>query len=424
MDQKVVLPPPKFVDAQAYIAEHTVPSLDKQIGEMREKKAVLKEENHRLMQILLSMERRNLAMQEQLEREKVQRQQALEDHIELYHKTEKECQEKIQQAQIEIKKDFEKAEAVLIQHKKDRNHLKFNLEEKREVDETRIAMLEKRDQLAQELKDVTKELRAKYDLFEREQFAQRNAQREAAEAKLKQMISEAKAQIDKEKLDTLREAEREWKVLAGEVNKFQKVVTGLRDEHEKLVQEANELEMQLMEAKLVSQLTKPDAGHTTLGKLQEEKEKLEEEKIRARTKPEAENRRRMTQHVNAMKKKRNELSGFMKLNSLKHEEMEQLRALAMNVIEQRNALMTFMNETITALRHEIAATYDQRGQPFRTSELILCHLNDGDDDVLGRQFSPNDMGTSMTASDQLKLLEVLYSRFSGIPQPRKLEEVI
>ena len=125
-----------------------------------------------------------------------------------------------------------------------------------------------------------------------------------------------------------------------------------------------------------------------------------------------------------MKKKRNELSGFMKLNSLKHEEMEQLRALAMNVIEQRNALMTFMNETITALRHEIAATYDQRGQPFRTSELILCHLNDGDDDVLGRQFSPNDMGTSMTASDQLKLLEVLYSRFSGIPQPRKLEEVI
>lgn len=424
MNEKVALPPPKYVDAQAYIAEHTVPELDKQVEEMRKKKALLKEENHRLTQILLSMERRNQGMLEQLEREKVQRQQSLEEHIDLFHKTEKECQEEIQRAQIEIRKDYQQAEQIVIGHKKERNHLKFNLEEKREVDETRIAMLEKRDQLTQELKDVTKELRAKYDLFEREQFAQRNAQREAAEAKLKEMISEAKAQIDKEKLDTLRESEREWKVLAEQVTQFQKVVTGLRDEHEKLVEEANELEMKLMEAKLVSQLAKPDSGYETIGKLQEEKEKLEEEKIRARTKPEAENRRRMTQHINAMKKKRNELSGFMKLNSLKHEEMEQLRALAMNVIEQRNALMTFMNETISALRHEIASTYDQRGQPFRTSELILCHLNEGDDDVLGRQFSPSEMGTNMTASDQLKLLEVLYSRFSGIPQPRKIEEVI
>ena len=424
MNEKVALPPPKYVDAQAYIAEHTVPELDKQVEEMRKKKALLKEENHRLTQILLSMERRNQGMLEQLEREKVQRQQSLEEHIDLFHKTEKECQEEIQRAQVEIRKDYQQAEQIVIGHKKERNHLKFNLEEKREVDETRIAMLEKRDQLTQELKDVTKELRAKYDLFEREQFAQRNAQREAAEAKLKEMISEAKAQIDKEKLDTLRESEREWKVLAEQVTQFQKVVTGLRDEHEKLVEEANELEMKLMEAKLVSQLAKPDSGYETIGKLQEEKEKLEEEKIRARTKPEAENRRRMTQHINAMKKKRNELSGFMKLNSLKHEEMEQLRALAMNVIEQRNALMTFMNETISALRHEIASTYDQRGQPFRTSELILCHLNEGDDDVLGRQFSPSDMGTNMTASDQLKLLEVLYSRFSGIPQPRKIEEVI
>ena len=424
MNEKVALPPPKYVDAQAYIAEQTVPELDKQVEEMRKKKALLKEENHRLTQILLSMERRNQGMLEQLEREKVQRQQSLEEHIDLFHKTEKECQEEIQRAQVEIRKDYQQAEQIVIGHKKERNHLKFNLEEKREVDETRIAMLEKRDQLTQELKDVTKELRAKYDLFEREQFAQRNAQREAAEAKLKEMISEAKAQIDKEKLDTLRESEREWKVLAEQVTQFQKVVTGLRDEHEKLVEEANELEMKLMEAKLVSQLAKPDSGYETIGKLQEEKEKLEEEKIRARTKPEAENRRRMTQHINAMKKKRNELSGFMKLNSLKHEEMEQLRALAMNVIEQRNALMTFMNETISALRHEIASTYDQRGQPFRTSELILCHLNEGDDDVLGRQFSPSDMGTNMTASDQLKLLEVLYSRFSGIPQPRKIEEVI
>lgn len=422
-NEKVAPPPPKFVDAQAYIAEHTVPALDKELEKMRQEKARLKEENHRLTQVLLSLERRNNGMFEQLQREKEERQQRLEEHIELFHKTEKECQEEIRLAQIEVKKDFQKAEQVLIAHKKDRNHLKFNLEEKREVEETRVAMLAKRDALTQELKDVTKELRAKYDLFEREQFAQRNAQREAAEAKLKEMIAEAKAQIDKEKLDTLREAEREWRVLAEQVTKSQKVVTGLRDEHDKLVQEGGDLEMKLMEAKLVSQLAKPDAGIDTMAKLQEEKQRLEEEKIRARTKPEAENRRRLTQHVNAMKKKRNELSGFMKLNSLKHEEMEQLRALAMNVIEQRNALMTFMNETISALRHEIAAQYDQRGQPFRTSELILCHLSEGDD-VLGRQFSPSDMGTNMTASDQLKLLEVLYSRFSGIPQPRQVEEVL
>lgn len=424
MSGKVAQPPPKFVDAQAYIAEHTVPELDKRIEEMQKQKEILQKENHRLAQYCLTLERRNFTIVEQLQLEKSEHEKKLEEHIQLYHKTEKECQQEIHRVQIEIKKDYQKAEQVLIGHKKERNHLKFNLQEKKEVDETRIAMLAQRDKLTQELKDVTKELRQKYDQFEREQFAERNAQREAAEIKLKQMIAEAKAQIDKEKIDTLKEAESESKVLAVQVTKSQKVVVGLRDEYNKLLEEANNLEMQLMEAKLVTQLTKPEQNQETIGKLQEERDRIEEEKIRTRTKPEAENRRKMTQHVNAMKKKRNELSGFMKLNSLKHEEMEQLRALAMNVIEQRNALMTFMNETMSALRHEIAASYNQRGQPFRTSELILCHLGEGDDEVLGRQFAANETGGTLTASDQLKLMEVLYARFSGVPQPRKMDEVI
>jgi hypothetical protein len=231
-------------------------------------------------------------------------------------------------------------------------------------------------------------------------------------------------QIEKEKIQTLKEAESQSKVLVVELTRCQKVVVALRDEHNKLLEEANELEMELMESKLVTQLTKPEARQEMIAKLQEEKARLEEEKMRTRTKPESENRRKATLHSNAMKKKKNELGGFMKLNSLKHEEMEQLRALAMNVIEQRNALILFINETMAVLRHEIAASYDQKGQPFRTSELILCHLNEGDDQILGRQFQASETSGKLSASDQLKLLEVLYARFSGVQQPRKIDEVV
>jgi hypothetical protein len=262
------------------------------------------------------------------------------------------------------------------------------------------------------------------DQFEREQFAERNRQREQLEIKLKQQIAEAKSQVDKEKIDTLKEAESQSKVLAIEVTKSQKVVVALRDQYNKLMEEANELEMQLMESKLVTQLTRPEVNQDTISKLQEERGRIEEQKIRTRTKPESENRRKATLHSNAMKKKQNELSGFVKLNSLKREEMEQLRALALNVIEQRRALILFMNETMALLRHEIASAYDQKGQPFRTSELILCHLNEGDDEVFGRQFQPNGTSQEMTASDQLKLLEVLYARFSGVCAPRKMDEAL
>jgi hypothetical protein len=209
-----------------------------------------------------------------------------------------------------------------------------------------------------------------------------------------------------------------------QVTKSQKQVVVLRDRYNKLLEEANELEMQLMESKLVTQLTKPDANQTRIGKLQDERDRLEDDKIRTRTKPEGENRRKATVHDNSMKKKKNELSGFMKLNTIKRTEMDILRGLAQNIIEQRNALTLFMNETMASLRHEIAASYDQRGKPFRTSELILCHLNEGDDDVLGRQFALTEESGRMTASDQLKLVEVLYSRFSGVQPPRRSDDVV
>jgi hypothetical protein len=179
-----------------------------------------------------------------------------------------------------------------------------------------------------------------------------------------------------------------------------------------------------MESKLVTQLTKPESRQEAIAKLTAEKGQLEDEKIRTRTKPEVENRRKTTQHSNSMRKMRNELDGFLKLNALKHEEMEQLRGLASNVLEQRFALVLFMNETMSALRREISSTYNQKGRPFRTPELVLCHLGEGDGDILGRQFRANNVSSGMTASDQLKLLEVLYARFNGIPQPRRVEAAL
>jgi hypothetical protein len=424
MAGRLAMPPYQFVDAEQYIEAHASVDLDSRTDDLIQKKHELQSENHRLSQVYLSLERRNKEILDELQLEKAEREQMLEDRRALFHQTKKDCQDEIQRVQVALQNDFQAAESVLIGHKKERNHLRFNLEEKKEVEEMRVAMLAQRDRLTQELKDTTKELRAKYAEFDRAQLAEREHQREADEIKLKQMIAEAKAQIDREKIDTLREAEAASKDLAVQVTKSQKVVVALRDQYNKLLDEANELEMQLMESKLVTQLVKPDSNQEVIERLIEERNRLDEEKLRIRTKPESENRRLATQHGNLMKKKQNELSGFMKLNSLKHEEIEQLRGLAINVVEQRNALILFMNETMAMLRHEIAASYDQKGKPFRTSELILCHLTKGDDEILGRQFAANESSSGMTATDQLKLLEVLYARFSGVRQPRKMEEVI
>lgn len=397
---------------------------EEQISQFTQEKEELQDENHRLSQYLLSLQRRNNGILEQLQFESAELEQKLEAKKLLFEQTKKQCQEEITQVQINIKKDYAEAEKVLIGHRKIHNHLLFNLNEKKEVDETRKSMIAQREKLSQELKEVIKDLQEKYNQCEHENIEKRRNKSNEEIKRLEELITEAKAQIDKEKIDTLREAESESKHLTIQVTKSQKVVAMLRDKYNKLLEEANELEMQMMEAKLVSQLTQPEQNQQVILKLQEERDRIEDEKIRARTKPEAENRRKMTQHVNSMKKKRNELSGFMKLNSLKHEEMEQLRALAMNVIEQRNALMTFLNETMTLIRHEIAASVDQKGLPFRTSELILCHVTENDQQLLGRTFASTNDTVVKELSEQLKFFEVLYSRFSGVPQPRKVEELI
>ena len=411
------------IDGEQYIKEHTVPGLEAEIQKLQAKKDSLKEENHKIQQYKLSLERRNFTILEQLKRESAEKAKMVEDHKELFEKTRKECQARIQQLQIEIKADFEAHEKLLIDKKKERNHLRFDMQEKKEIDDTRISMLEQRVNLTQELKETTMRLNQELKNFERESYAFRNKKSQELLEELNELKLKAKADIDKEKIDTLREAESQSKVISEQVTKFQKVVVSLRDKYNKLLEEANELEMQMMEAKLVTQLAKPENNQEAIAKLQEERDKIEDQKLRAKTKPEAENRRKMTQHVNSMKKKGNELAGFIKLNRIKHQEMEQLRALAMNVIEQRNALMTFMNETLAALRHVIASTFDQKGLPFRTTELILCHVNDGDEEVLGREFATND-NVSMNLSDTLKMFEVLYARFTGVPQPRKVEEAI
>lgn len=412
-----------YIDGEKFIEEHTIPPLDEEIQKLTEKKLLLKEENHNISQVYLSLQRRNNTILEQLKVESAEKEKTLEEHKLLFEKTKVECQIEIQKLQIEIKADFEAHEKQLIEKKKERNHLQFNMNEKKEIDETRVAMLQQRVALTQELKETTIRLNAELKAFERESYAFRNKKSQELNEELQEQKAKAKADIDKEKMDTLREAEAQSKVISLEVTKFQKEVVTLRDRYNKLLEEANDLEMQMMEAKLVTQLTQPESNQAAIAKLQEEKDRIEDQKLRAKTKPEAENRRKMTQHVNAMKKKGNELSGFMKLNKLKHREMEQLRALAMNVIEQRNALITFMNETMAMLRHEIAASYDQKGLPFRTSELVLCHVNDGDEDVLGRGFATND-NLPMSLSDTLRMFELLYSRFTGVPQPRKVEEPI
>ncbi|OHT04730.1 hypothetical protein TRFO_06158 [Tritrichomonas foetus] len=412
-----------FIDGEKYIEEHTVPGLDQEIAKLIEQKNALKVENHNILQTKLSLERRNNTILEQLKLESAEKEKLLEEHKLLFDKTKAECQAEIQKLQIEIKADFEAHEKLLIEKKKERNHLRFNMQEKKEIDETRIAMLQQRVTLTQELKETTMRLNAELKAFERESYAFRNKKNQELNEELNELKAKAKADIDKEKMDTLREAESQSKVISSQVTKFQKVVVTLRDRYNKLLEEANELEMQMMEAKLVTQLTQPESNQNAISKLQEERDRIENQKLRAKTKPEAENRRKMTQHVNSMKKKGNELAGFIKLNRLKHQEMEQLRALAMNVIEQRNALMTFMNETMAALRREIAASFDQKGLPFRTTELILCHVNDGDEEILGREFATNE-NMPMSLSDTLRMFEVLYSRFTGVPQPRKVEEAI
>jgi hypothetical protein len=58
------------------------------------------------------------------------------------------------------------------------------------------------------LKDAMKECRKKLDAFDREQYTQHRTKSPEwttrNQIKLKQLIAEAKAQVDKEKIDTLK----------------------------------------------------------------------------------------------------------------------------------------------------------------------------------------------------------------------------
>jgi hypothetical protein len=198
MAKSLQMPPFRFMDAAAYIEEHSSVQFDQRTLELRTAKDQIQAENHRLSQIYLSLERRNNTMIEELQMQQAEQQKRLEEHVALFHKTQKDCQDEITRVQIEVRQDFQRTESVLIAHKKERNHLRFNLQEKKEVDETRIAMLAQRDRLTQELKDVTKECRQKSEQFEREQYAERDRQQQLQGIKLKQEIAEAKGMTEKE----------------------------------------------------------------------------------------------------------------------------------------------------------------------------------------------------------------------------------
>jgi hypothetical protein len=114
-----------------------------------------------------------------------------------------------------------------------------------------------------------------------------------------------------------------------------------------LLKEVNDLEMSLMIEKLLTQLTHPDENRSRLEALQPERNKTEEQRLKARTAPETEMRRIINHHQNIMTKKRNELNWFKKLNENKQHELEQLRSLGTTVVEQRNTMINFTDESIT-----------------------------------------------------------------------------
>ena len=408
-------------DREEQIRQNMEPQLDKQIEELLAQKNQLKEETAQLQATISDLTKRNENIVNQMIIESAEFSKRVEEQGVNFENTKKECEKDIEKIQEEINVDFQAARKVLIDNRKKCNHLVFNLNEKKEVDENRKQLLAQREKLKQEYDTISKELDLKREQNLAEIYNKRDIFKSKAKEENDAAIEKAKEEITQEKNDTLRVAQAESKTLSKLVVKAQKAVVQLRDQYNKLLEEANNLEMQLMEAKLVTQLTTPEKNQQTIQNLIAEKDKLEDERIKARTKPEADGRRQLTQHLNLMKKKSNELNGFIKLNQLKLAEMQQLRALAMNVIEQRNTLMTFMNETITKIRKEIASAVNQKGLNFRTSELILCHLAD-DESQYGSMF--NDNVNVQELSEQLRFFEVLYSRFTGISQPRKIDETL
>lgn len=408
---------------EQYFKDTIEPELSKKIQELLEEKEKLRQQTSSLSELCLSLQRRNERIVDQMENESLEFDKRVADQQVYLEKTIKDCEIEIEKVKEDIKADFAAENKILIENRKKFHHLNFNLSEKKEVDEMRKVLLAQEAKLKKEYGIISKQLHEKREQAQTEAYRQRVEFQKKIAADLQVAIEKAREEIKQEQKDTLRTAQKESKQLSKQVAKVQKHVVELRDRYNMLLNEANDLEMQLMEAKLVTQLTTPEQNQQEIQSLLADKEKLEDERLKARTKPEADGRRKLAQHTNLMKKKQNELNGFIKLNQIKQAEMDQLRALAMNVIEQRNAMMTFMNETITLLRKEIAANVNQKGLSFRTSELILCHVAD-DDQRLGRMFQGGATADPVIAdlSEQLRFFEVLYSRFTGIAQPRKVEE--
>ena len=404
------------------LGEEQIPELDKEIEQLREEKKKKVEYGNELAQTLLTISRRNESIEEELQIKLKELQGTLVETEKLYEKTKEECDEDLRIKQQEILADFKETEKILIEHRKNFNYLTFSLNEKREVDETRKQLIAKQERLTKQLHDVKRDLKRTHDSFEREQYTFRQQKKDESHAQLAQAIKDAKEMIKKEQYITLQQAERDSDDLSKQVFRSQKVVASLRDQYNHLLEEANELEMQMTESKLVTQLTTPEADNAKIAKLKEEHARLEDAKLKQKAIPEVESRRKLTQHLNMMKRKRNELSGFMKLNALKHEEMEQLRALAMTVIEQRQTLMAFFNETLSELRKEVANIINTTNQMSgnskrRVNSLAVSHSTKEDEEMLGPSFSSGGEAAS-ELKNYLQYFELLYSRFTGAPMPK------
>lgn len=401
---------------QQEIGDDMIPQLDKEIEELQNIKKQKVNLGNDLAQKLLTINRRNESIEEELKTKLIELQGKLIETESLFEKTKKECEKQIKEKQKEIKADYKETEKILIEHKKVHNYLSFTLNEKKEIDETRKQLIAKQDQLTKILQDTRRELKQQHDSFEREQYAYRQQKREESDAQLAQAIRDACKTIKKEKNKTILEAESDSYVLSKQVIRSQKLVASLRDQYNSLLDEANKLEMELTESKLVTQLTTPEADQSKLASLKSEQSKLEEMKIRIKTLPEAESRRKLTQHLNMMKRKRNELSGFIKLNFLKHDEMEQLRALAMNVIEQRNTMLTFLNETLAEFRKEVASAINCTHMTKDKINTLIVSRTTENETKSGSSIEPGDPINELR--NYLQYFEILYARFTGSPVPQ------
>ena len=305
----------------SYLQARTLPPMEQEIEQLQQEKEKLLKENEELSAQKLGILRRNNDILEQLRIQSLDYDKKLAKIRNQFDESKAKCEAEIIQKKKEIHEDYKKAEQILIKDRQRRNHIKLDLSEKRDVEETRKMMLAKQDNLTKEFTEIKFHLKNKAKEFERKQMELRTAKTSEFANNLKTSISNAKSSIDSEIVETLNQAQEQSEVLHSNVIQSQNVVVSLRNKYNLLLEEANKLEMQLMEAKLVTQLTKPEHNQNEIGKLRDELARLEDAKIKSRSAPEAENRRKTTQHANSMKKLRNELNGFMKLNQIKLQEL-------------------------------------------------------------------------------------------------------